>query len=48
MFPLQIQPFSLEPIMEETDHKVSLIPDFISNCGWLSVCLFYGKESTND
>jgi hypothetical protein len=29
--------------------KVSLIPDFISNCGMARVfCLLYGKESSND
>jgi hypothetical protein len=34
--------------MEDVDHKVSLIPDFISNCGMARVCLLYGKESSND
>jgi hypothetical protein len=30
--------------MEDVDHKVSLIPDFISNCGMARVCLLYGKK----
>ena len=32
--------------MEHTDYRVSLIPDFISNCGMAqSICLFYGTKS---
>jgi hypothetical protein len=34
--------------MEDVDHKVSLIPDFISNCGMARFCLFTWKESTHD
>jgi hypothetical protein len=30
--------------MEDVDHKVSLIPDFISNCGMARFLLIYGKE----
>jgi hypothetical protein len=30
--------------MEDVDHKVSLIPDFISNCGMARFCLFHGKK----
>jgi hypothetical protein len=30
--------------MEDVDHKVSLIPDFISNCGMARVFCIYGKE----
>jgi hypothetical protein len=33
--------------MEDVDHKVSLIPDFISNCGMACICLLMEK-STND
>jgi glutamate dehydrogenase/leucine dehydrogenase len=29
------------PIMEHTDHKVSLIPDFISNCGMARVFAYF-------
>lgn len=29
------------PIMEEVDHKVSLIPDFISNCGMARVFAYF-------
>jgi glutamate dehydrogenase/leucine dehydrogenase len=34
------------PIMEDVDHKVSLIPDFISNCGMARVLPTW--KSTND
>jgi hypothetical protein len=34
--------------MEDVDHKVSLIPDFISNCGMARVLLTLWKESSND
>jgi hypothetical protein len=30
--------------MEDVDHKVSLIPDFISNCGMACICLLHGKK----
>jgi glutamate dehydrogenase/leucine dehydrogenase len=39
---------SFGPIMEDVDHKVSLIPDFISNCGMACICLLHGEKSTND
>jgi hypothetical protein len=26
------------------DHKVSLIPDFISNCGMACICLLHGEK----
>jgi glutamate dehydrogenase/leucine dehydrogenase len=29
------------PIMEHTDYKVSLIPDFISNCGMARVFAYF-------
>ena len=32
------------PIMEETDNKVSLIPDFISNCGMARVFAFFMEK----
>ena len=33
------------PIMEYTDQKVSIIPDFIANCGMARVlCLLHGKR----
>ena len=41
MFLLQIKKFSLARIMEETDNKVSLIPDFISNCGMARVFAYF-------
>jgi hypothetical protein len=34
--------------MEDVDHKVSLIPDFISNCGMAGVCLLHGKVQMTD
>ena len=30
--------------MEETDHKVSLIPDFISNCGMARVFAYFMEK----
>jgi len=38
------------PIMEHTDHKVSLIPDFISNCGMARVFAYFMERrvSMND
>jgi hypothetical protein len=33
------------PIMEDVDHKVSLIPDFISNCGMARVFAYFMEES---
>jgi hypothetical protein len=38
--PLLIQQ-SFCPIMEDVDHKVSLIPDFISNCGMARVFAYF-------
>jgi hypothetical protein len=35
---------SFGPIMEDVDHKVSLIPDFISNCGMARVFAFMEKK----
>ncbi|WP_432222876.1 Glu/Leu/Phe/Val dehydrogenase dimerization domain-containing protein [Flavobacterium sp. TMP13] len=32
------------PIMEEVDHKVSLIPDFISNCGMARVFAYFMEK----
>ena len=32
------------PIMEETDSKVSLIPDFISNCGMARVFAYFMEK----
>jgi len=32
------------PIMEETDKKVSLIPDFISNCGMARVFAYFMEK----
>ena len=32
------------PIMEETDNKVSLIPDFISNCGMARVFAYFMEK----
>jgi glutamate dehydrogenase/leucine dehydrogenase len=39
---------SFWPYHGRCDHKSSLIPDFISNCGMARICLLYGKESSND
>ena len=47
--PFADQEIFFGPIMEYTDNKVSLIPDFISNCGMARVfCLLYGTKSSND
>jgi hypothetical protein len=35
---------SFGPIMEDVDHKVSLIPDFISNCGMARVFAYMEKK----
>jgi glutamate dehydrogenase/leucine dehydrogenase len=35
---------SFGPIMEDVDHKVSLIPDFISNCGMARVFASWRKK----
>jgi glutamate dehydrogenase/leucine dehydrogenase len=32
------------PIMEETDSKISLIPDFISNCGMARVFAYFMEK----
>ena len=32
------------PIMEETDKKVSLIPDFIANCGMARVFAYFMEK----
>jgi glutamate dehydrogenase/leucine dehydrogenase len=32
------------PIMEDVDHKVSLIPDFISNCGMARVFAYFMEK----
>jgi glutamate dehydrogenase/leucine dehydrogenase len=32
------------PIMEDVDHKVSLIPDFISNCGMAFFAYFMERK----
>jgi hypothetical protein len=46
MFLLQIKKSG--SIMEDVDHKVSLIPDFISNCGMARVFCISWKRSTHD
>jgi glutamate dehydrogenase/leucine dehydrogenase len=35
---------SFGPIMEDVDHKVSLIPDFISNCGMARVFAYFMEK----
>jgi hypothetical protein len=44
MFLLLTKKFSFGPIMEDVDYKVSLIPDFISNCGMARVFAYLWKR----
>ncbi|TCI91719.1 Glu/Leu/Phe/Val dehydrogenase dimerization domain-containing protein [Tenacibaculum sp. M341] len=48
--PFADQEIFFGPIMEETDKKVSLIPDFISNCGMARVFAYFMEKrvSMND
>ncbi|OYU85569.1 MAG: amino acid dehydrogenase [Flavobacterium sp. BFFFF2] len=42
--PFADQEIFFGPIMEKTDHKISLIPDFISNCGMARVFAYFMEK----
>lgn len=42
--PFADKKFFFGSIMEEVDHKVSLIPDFISNCGMARVFAYFMEK----
>lgn len=42
--PFADQAIFFGPIMEEIDHKISLIPDFISNCGMARVFAYFMEK----
>jgi hypothetical protein len=44
MYLLPIKKSFFGPIMEETDSKISLIPDFISNCGMARVFAYFMEK----